>query len=411
MTKKDNPMAHRVLNIATPIVARPMRYGGLTRRQPGLVHSLGVFLVLLAGCASTPSSPQVANGLIVSATFGTDGRLWRVRAGEQHVYVDHSTDRGMTFSSPTAVGAKPQRIRAFSEDRPSIAVDSQGKIYVAYFAEGAQPLMIYFSYSSDGGKTFSTPVLVSDQAQSARHYQAKLAVSPLGQAYLFWNDKRDTVRDGQAALYYASTDNGEGVSFSNRKLKDSMCECCRLAVDFDKDGLPVLLGRFIFPVDVRDHGMLKVSSVKPPWRVTHDDWRIEACPEHGPSLAIAEDGRYHIAWFTQGARRKGLFYAHSDNQGQTFSRPLPFGNRDALAGHPDLLALGRRVHLVWQEFDGVKTTIMMMRSKDGGNSWSGAIEIAHASGASDYPFLISDGEVAYLSWNTSTHGYSLIRIE
>ena len=50
-------------------------------------------------------------------------------------------------------------------------------------------------------------------------------------------------------------------------------------------------------------------------RVSNDDWQISACPHHGPSLSISPAGTYHVAWYTNGKARKGLFYARSDDEG------------------------------------------------------------------------------------------------
>ena len=120
--------------------------------------------------------------------------------------------------------------------------------------------------------------------------------------------------------------------------------------DGRQDGQPVLFRRMIYPGGVRDHGLLKRDS-QGKWhakRTTFDDWQINACPEHGPALAISPQGRYHIAWFTQGKARQGLFYAHSDDQGAHFSAALPFGERTALASHPALMTVGQRVVMVWR---------------------------------------------------------------
>ncbi len=111
---------------------------------------------------------------------------------------------------------------------------------------------------------------------------------------------------------------------SNRKLSGTVCECCRIAASFDNDGLPVLLARLIYPGDIRDHGLIRLrvnGEVPLSWRVTFDQWELKGCPEHGPAISISNDDRYHIAWFTQGSVRQGLFYAYSIDRGQHFSNP------------------------------------------------------------------------------------------
>jgi len=153
----------------------------------------------MSACSISKTTQEYTNqprndsgvGLFISAAFGPDGRLWRLVPASDYVYVDYTTDYGVTFSHPVAVNNKAQRIKARAEDRPSIAIDNRGYVYVIYFADEVQPWTTYFSYSHDGGKHFSAPVRVSDHARKAKHYQDVMAITPSGRLYLFWNDERD----------------------------------------------------------------------------------------------------------------------------------------------------------------------------------------------------------------------------
>ena len=159
-----------------------------------------------------------------------------------------------------------------------------------------------------------------------------MALDPSGKAYVFWLDERDRTdwRKPGDSIYFTTIDGVkvERANLVNRKAAGTLCECCRIAVSFDNDGLPLLLARFIYPGDIRDHGLIRVQAddeASSAWRVTFDRWEIKGCPEHGPAISIGDDDRYHIAWFTQGSVRQGLFYANSTDQGQHFSNPMPFG--------------------------------------------------------------------------------------
>jgi hypothetical protein len=191
---------------------------------------------------SQQSSELQAHGLYAAAAFGPDGTLWRVTAGKRHIYVDHSGDRGKTFSVATVINPDSQRIKASAENRPSIAVDSANMIYVTYPAEGdKQPAEVYFSVSADGGKHFSSPAEISDQAAEANTLQGTLALSPHDRAYVFWHDERDRSdwRQIGNALYYTTLDAVTGTAAPSRKAADVLCECCKIAASFDADGQPV----------------------------------------------------------------------------------------------------------------------------------------------------------------------------
>ncbi len=368
-----------------------------------------------AGTTDYTHYPQ-SGSLFVTAAFGPDGRVWRVVPGKSHVYVDYSTDLGKTFSAPARINKESQRIKVSGENRPSIAVDHSGRIFVIYAAEGTQPVALYFSTSSDNGRSFSTPKPLSDKASEANSFQGRLLLSSSGQTYTFWLDERDRTdwRQPGNAIYYTTVDGQSSLDFVNRKLSDKLCECCRIAAAIDNNGQLVVFARFIYPGDIRDHGLLRTrADGKDPlsWRVTFDQWEIKGCPEHGPAISISDDGSYHIAWFTQGSVRQGLFYAYSSDRGQNFSDPLPFGTPEKLPSHPDIMARGKHIILTWTEYDGVKTQLLVMQSTDGGQTWSPAKPIAESMSRADFPFLLSSTRGVFISWNSKNEGYRLIPLD
>ncbi len=354
-------------------------------------------------------------GLFVSAAFGPDGRLWRVVPEKQHVYVDVSDDLGKTFSAPVLVNQEAQAIKVSGENRPGIVVDKSGHIYIIYAAESAQPVAIFYSVSKDNGRSFSAPMPLSDKAADANTFQGRFGVDRTGKVYVFWHDERNRTDWRQAgnAIYYTTIDGNSGLSAPAQKLSDTLCDCCRIATAFDKGNQAVLFTRFIYPVGIRDHGLLRTqANGKEPqtWRVAFDDWVIEGCPEHGPAIAISSDNRYHIAWFTQGKVRQGLFYAYSDDGGQHFSTPLPFGELKNLPSHPDIFAQGQHLTLTWTEFDGKQTLLKVMHSTDGGNTWQPSKSIAALTSDADFPFLLSNNQGVFVSWNSKAAGYQLIPV-
>lgn len=400
-------------------MARYARFGLLHRRDGGSgtesrarAFALFAFLYLvLWGCASAPVAPNAsasaASGLIVSVAFAPDSRVWRVHAAADRIYLDYSDDFGMSYSAPLTVNETPQRIRALPEDRPGLAADKSGRIAVVYYAEESHGVVPYFSYSLDRGQHFSSPRALNTPGSEAEHAMMRLAADSRDRVYLFWYETR--AHDLGGSLYYTVSDKPEMLSVPDRRITTTLCECCRLAVDFDRREQPVLLARVIFPGSIRDHALITLDP-ESTRRVTNDDWHIEACPKHGPALSIAADGRYHIAWFTQGEKRQGLFYAYADDPGQSFSQPMRFGNPESLPEHADVLALGERVVLTWKEFDGQQTRLLAMQSHDRGNNWSAVRVIGESNSESDQPHLITNGQLIFASWSALDNGHRLIAI-
>ena len=354
--------------------------------------------------------------LAVSAAFDTNGRLWTASVRDGHLYVRRSDDRGQTFGPAVRVTREAEHIAGDGENRPKIVAGHDGHLYVSYTQSLDQPMTghIRFSRSTDGGRTFSAPVTVNDDRQVISHRFEALGVNDRGEVHLAWLDKRDLqaartrgAKYAGAAVYRAVSRDG-GKTFINTKVLDHSCECCRVAMAIDRDGVPVIAWRHVYDDNIRDHALARLDGKSAPVRASHDHWQVKACPHHGPALAIDGHGAYHLAWFSGAPQQSGLFYARSADRGRTFSTRVPFGDAARAPAHPHLLAVGARVLLAWKEFDGEQTTIRLQQSGDGGRTWSRPVTAAATAGPSDYPFLLAHGDAAYLSWSSAQEGYRLL---
>lgn len=388
--------------------------------KPIITAATLLLTVFLGGCQSGaksfhdhPTSEQLLRTSI-SANFAPDGRLWRLTPTPNAVFIQSSTDNGKTYSHAVRVNPDDQHIDAWPENPPIVEVAPSGRIYVLYYANEKQKSTSFFTYSDDNGLTFSKPVLVSDHADTARNYMDKMLVDGNGKPYLFWHDTRHERHDvaGSLSLFYTTTDNPTSGQLKNLPVSDNICSCCRTAAALSNDNRPVLFARMIFADGSRDHALIKMTgngTWMPAQRVTHDEWKVEACPEHGPAMSIDKQGRTHLTWFTQGNKRQGAYYAYSDDEGKTVSEPMALGNKNHLPGHADVLALNNRVAVAWQEFDGEQTHIWLITSTDRGTHWSAPREIAKTSSASGFPKLISNKNQMFLSW-ADYNNHQLIEI-
>lgn len=346
---------------------------------------------------------------IVSATFDADGTLYAVEAASGHVLFSRSEDEGRTFSEPVAVTPEPERLDANGEARPKVAIGPGGEVLVSWTRRGEALYTgdIRFARSTDGGRTFSRPTTINDDGLPIGHRFDSLGVAPDGTVVIAWIDKRDLERAIAAdqpyagAAVYVATSRDAGATFStNRKVRDHSCECCRIAMAFDADSTPVLFWRHVLPGGIRDHVVARLdgAGTPEPARVGQENWQIDACPHHGPALAIAPGGRHHFAWFTGAdSTGEGVRHAYSDDGGRTVSEPRPIGT-GALAGHPSLAVARGQVWLAWKEWHDEATVVFVMSSADDGASWSEPRRLAVAGPNSDRPFLITRGDAVYLSW-------------
>jgi hypothetical protein len=372
------------------------------------------------GAPQTCEDISLACAATATPFFAQDGTLWiAARVGDK-IFVTRSRDHARTFSDPVLIETGAVTLDWGPDARPKIVVDRAGLVTVAYaiFRDKAFNGEVFTTQSKDGGKTFLSVKPITDVQESQRF--ADIALDADGRVFAAWLDKRNRVpfkAEGKdypgAGLAFAWADD-KGADFSKARIAlDNTCECCRIAVAFKGPGQPVVLFRDIFPGDIRDHAVITFESPEKPGpvrRVSVDDWQANACPHHGPSLAIAADGSYHAAWFTQGKARQGLFYARSTDAGEHFSEPLALGPAGQVLSRPFVLATGTTIRLAWKAFDGVQTNIMSMTSHDGGASFSVAHVVSSTMKNSDHPILVGEGEHVFLSWQTQ-EGYRLISLD
>lgn len=336
--------------------------------------------------------------------------------------VDVSTDQGKTFSSPVTINPKPEKIGADGELRPKIALGLNGEIYVSWTQALDKPYAgdIKFSRSLDGGRSFSAPVVVNHNRDLITHRFDSLAVADDGSIYIAWIDKRDLHaaqaagrKYNGAAVYYAVSRDGGATFDAEYKAADSSCECCRIGLATEPGGAAAIFWRHVYDGGIRDHAVARIGPqgvLKGPVRVSYGNWKIDACPHHGPAIARGGDWGWHLAWYEGAEARQGLYYARLDGGAWVTSPPRRFGNADAQAGHPSLFGTGERVFLAWKELTDNAAVVMTMASDDGGRSWNEPRKLAETAGAADNPFLVADGRRVYLSWNTLRDGYRLIEM-
>lgn len=347
--------------------------------------------------------------------MGASGAIWAVHVDAGRVVIRRTSGVGQPWSTPLALSEAEERIEADGDARPKVAVGTSNELYVTWTHPLAKPYTgeIRFTRSIDGGRTFSAPATVHRDRQQITHRFDAVAVSQRGQVFVAWIDRRDAVLAREqgapdyrgAALYYAVSDD-RGASFrGDFKVGDHSCECCRIALRPRDDGSMDAMWRHVFDPNVRDHALAVLApdgTVTDLRRVTFDDWRIDACPHHGPSVVADGAGTLHSVWFAQSSDGAGAFYGRLDNGKIDGQRQLG----GVAAEHPDLTAVGDRVAVVWKEFDGERTRLRAMTSSDRGTTWA-EHELASTADASGHPQLLRVHGSFVVFWNTRAEGLTL----
>ena len=349
------------------------------------------------------------------ATIDRQGIVWAAHQEGGHVLVSRSEDLGRSWSKPVRVTVDEEGTDPSGEARPKVATGKDGEIYVTWTRPLRKPYTgeIRFSRSLDGGQSFSAPLTVHADRQEITHGFDAIGLNRSGQIFIAWIDKRDRAAAGAvdagayrgAAVYFAVSDD-RGASFrGDYKLAEHSCECCRLALLPRNDDSVLALWRQVFAPNIRDHALAAMypdGRAGALQRATFDDWRIDACPHHGPSLAQDAQERLHAVWFTQAPGRAGVYYGRLRADGVDAQRRVG----GEAAEHADLAIIGQRVAVAWKEFDGERSQLRVMVSEDGGEHWR-EHHLAYTSGASDQPRVLVWNDRFYVFWNTRKEALTL----
>ncbi len=259
-----------------------------------------------------------------SVAVGKDGAIYvvwtaRVAAEEGNptdIYLSASRDNGRSFTPPVKVNDDKVPV---SHGMHSLAVDKNGQVYVAWLDDRnikKEPSPLAPTAPANGEKP--------------KHQHMK--------------------EPNREVFFSVSTDGGKTFS-ANKKIADEVCPCCKTSLLAADDGKLYASWRQVLPVDFRHIAVVssddKGNTFSKPTIVSDDQFFIEGCPVSGASL-LADNNSLKVLWFTAGkAGPPGLYLAESKDNGKTFA-PRVLVSEGLPTGTPSLLADGNNKYsVVW----------------------------------------------------------------
>ncbi|MCW8879325.1 MAG: hypothetical protein OQJ89_12275 [Kangiellaceae bacterium] len=352
----------------------------------------------------------------ITSAFSPQGDLWRVWSFNNKLYATISAKGDLKKNRLITIKTVDEKISSRGENRPKIGFDTNEGVYISWAKKREKRFTadIRFIYSLDGGKSFSKPITVNDDGLLAGHSFNEMQVNEKGEVSLIWLDSRhkalakksnkdvSRLKPG-SSIYFASAKPSKGdTEFRNKELVNQTCQCCRLAFTQNKDNEYSVFWRQIYAENTREFALLTFdkskSKVSEPKRISYDEWKINGCPHQGGALSIDSKTRYHMAWFNQGEKGKGIFYSYSDDKGNTVRMPTAVGNNAKNAAHPHMLHTGTRVDIVWVEINEGRQELWHQKSDDRGTSFGEAKLLATATTSADRPFVVNNNSNVFVSW-------------
>ena len=149
-----------------------------------------------------------------SLTTGPDGTLyvaWRKILPDdlRETVVARSTDGGSTFSSPVIVGQDRWVFPGCPHRPASIGTDRLGRLYVVWYTEGVDETpAVFLAYSDDRGDTFS-PKQKLNVSKGTFPDHPQMAVDPEGRIIIVWEEQSPVRRE---VVMSVSLDRGQTFS-------------------------------------------------------------------------------------------------------------------------------------------------------------------------------------------------------
>ena len=303
----------------------------------------------------TPAPKQVSNSLGCSFSpvmavdaSGNINIVWE-DSGDcsfrtSNIFFSRSTDGGVTFSTPTNLSAT-MNTALFSV--PQIAVDTAGNINVVWESDTGN-LAIWFTGSRDGGATFSAPKMVSTNTGGSLN--AQIAVDKNGNINVVWEDD---IAGHSDISFSRSTDNGATFSFP-MNLSNPLGSCI--------------------------------------------------ANSNTPRIGLDIAANINVVWSNDCGGNFDIFLRRSVDNGATFSSPKNLSGTPGLSGNPQLFVdAAGNINVVWEESS--PADIFFVRSADAGATFSSAQNLSHNSGASTNAWLTVDaGANINVAWEDTTPG-------
>lgn len=167
-----------------------------------------------------------------SLTTGPGGTLyvaWRkVLPGDlRETVVARSSDGGSTFSSPVIVGHDKWVFPGCPHRPASIGTDRLGRLYVVWYTEGIDETpAVFLSYSDDHGATFS-PKQKLNVSKGTFPDHPQMAVDPEGRLVIVWEEQSPVRREIVVSL---SLDRGQTFS-TPQKLNEKKGQTPALSIN------------------------------------------------------------------------------------------------------------------------------------------------------------------------------------
>src|SRR2546422_1363486 len=336
-----------------------------------------------------------------SIAAGTDGVAylafagWSGSTGGDDIYFTKSSDGGRTWSTPLRVN---DDIGNVAQAQPRVALDPANNIYIAWTDTRGGTNDIYFSKSINGGASFSANVRVNDVTTNSQS-EPSLALDLVNPhlVHVVWTDTRTPIMGPD--IYYANSTNG-GLSFNpSVRLNDDVG-----GAEQSTPAIAVAPNRNAYVVWRDPRGSPEVYYTRSldlgaTWSLnTYVNGDAGNVDQRTPTIAIDAAGTVYVAWadYRNQNGAPDIFEAWLARGSGTFSAKVQVNDDRGLAPqiNPSISANAGKIQLAWADYrTGGSTSYDSYTSSSlDGTTWTPNMKVNDDSlnNYQDYPSIAVD---------------------
>jgi|GEM_PF-1689423 len=200
-------------------------------------------------------SPASQNGAVQGSqvAVGPGGEVYVVYEvffthGRRQHFIAKSTDGGQTFTTPAAITPLFNDLSFNSSYRKNsfaaLAVAPNGNVYITYSDQpnGTVGAEVEFIRSTNGGSTFSSPLVINDNSAGQQFFSAVTADGG-GIIHASWFDTRNSPTDASKYDIYATySQDGGGTFATNARVTPALIDSATASFIGDYSGIAAAAG-------------------------------------------------------------------------------------------------------------------------------------------------------------------------
>jgi hypothetical protein len=332
--------------------------------------------------------------------------IWMERSANGTRFLKFARYDASGWSEPELVASAPNLI-ANAADIPSILELPSGRLVAQWqqaAATGRGSYGVRVAQSTDGGATWSTPVVPHVSHEAGENGFVSLYAAGADSTGVIWLDGRGYAAPpvgGASAMLVTTRIAPNGGIAAERRLDERVCDCCHTSYAATASG-GILAFRDRSPTNVRDIAIMRHRAGT--WGASSqlhaDGWVTPSCPVNGPSVA-ADGEAATVAWFTNARGSAQVLVSFSADAGSAFTRPIRVDEGDPLGRPKVALTQPGVAWVAWVERSGTTAKVMVRRvSADGTRSDPLTFAPSDLTSVSGFPQMMARGNELILAWTT-----------